>query len=51
MEFLAIYRIYPMWVFGVKMGPFGAHCWVQDGAFVYNDTIAHTGSFQPVMCA
>ena len=50
-EFLAIYRIYPMWVFGVRMGPFGAHCWVQDGSFVYNDSVDHTGSFQPVMCA
>ncbi|WP_420430023.1 lasso peptide biosynthesis B2 protein [Kordiimonas sp.] len=48
-EFLAIYRIYPLWVFGVQMGPFVAHCWVQDDRFIYNDSADSTGSFKPIM--
>ncbi len=50
-EFLSFYKIYPLWVFGVQMGPFGAHCWVQDGDFIYNDSPDHTGSFTPIMTA
>ncbi|MDB6088903.1 MAG: hypothetical protein JWN85_1687, partial [Gammaproteobacteria bacterium] len=37
-NFLARYRIFPQWVFGVKSDPFYAHCWVQQGGFVFNDT-------------
>ncbi len=48
-EFLAIYRIYPLWVFGVQMGPFMAHCWVQDDSFIYNDSADSTGSFKSIM--
>lgn len=48
-EFLATYRIYPLWVFGVQMGPFVAHCWVQDDSFIYNDSADSTGSFKPIM--
>ncbi|MBL4837526.1 MAG: lasso peptide biosynthesis B2 protein [Kordiimonadaceae bacterium] len=48
-EFLSLYRLYPMWIFGVQMGPFQAHCWVQDGTHIYNDSITHTDFFTPIM--
>lgn len=48
-EFLSIYGIYPYWIFGVRMGPFGAHCWVQDSTFIYNDTVTHTHYYKPIM--
>ena len=48
-EFLARYGIFPQWVFGVKMEPFGAHCWVQDGSTVLNDTAEFVRKFTPIM--
>ena len=48
-EFMALYDIYPDWVFGVKMGPFQAHCWVQDINFIYNEDIDKAHFFTPIM--
>lgn len=48
-EFLSYYGVYPDLVFGVKMGPFSAHCWVQKGNILFNDTAAHTTSFTPIL--
>jgi hypothetical protein len=48
-EFLAHYRQFPRWVFGVKSGPFSAHCWVQDGDCVLNDSIEYVCKFTPIM--
>lgn len=48
-EYLARYRIFPDWVFGVHMAPFNAHCWVQYGDVVLNDTLEHARSFTPIM--
>jgi hypothetical protein len=48
-EFLAEYEQYPLWVFGVKSKPFGAHCWVQDGGLVLNDNIDYVERFTPIM--
>jgi hypothetical protein len=48
-EYLALRGAYPMWVFGVRILPFGAHCWVQEGAVVYNDTPEHARSFTPIL--
>lgn len=48
-EFMARYGIYPTWVFGVKMGPFLAHCWVQDDNFIYNEALAQVHYFTPIM--
>lgn len=50
-EFLACYRIYPSWYFGVKLNEFTAHCWVQDGNVIYDDTILHTYTHKPIMAA
>jgi hypothetical protein len=49
LEFLARYRIYPDWVFGVQTRPFAAHCWVQQGDIVFNDTVEHVTGYSPIM--
>jgi Transglutaminase-like superfamily len=49
LEFLARYGIYPDWVFGVQTRPFAAHCWVQHGDMVFNDTVEHVSGFTPIM--
>jgi hypothetical protein len=48
-EFLARYDVFPDWVFGVQLHPFAAHCWVQAGPTVLNDTAARVSSFTPIM--
>lgn len=48
-EFMALAGIYPIWVFGVHIGPFGAHCWVQDEHFVYNEHLDQAHFFTPIM--
>lgn len=48
-EFLAAYRCYPQWTFGVTAEPFGAHCWVQEQDLVLNDTVERIGRYTPIM--
>lgn len=49
LEFLARHGIYPDWVFGVQTRPFAAHCWVQHGEIVFNDTVEHVRGYTPIM--
>jgi len=49
LEFLARYRIFPSWVFGVRARPFAAHCWVQHEDVVFNDTVEHVSTYVPIM--
>ena len=49
-EFLASYNIYPEWVFAVRMGPFRAHCWIQDQQKIFNDSVANVASYTPILC-
>ena len=49
LEFLAKYEVYPTCVLGVKMDPFAAHAWVQQGSMVLTDPIAHVKTFTPIM--
>jgi hypothetical protein len=49
LEFLALYDIFPTWVFGVRPEPFAAHCWVQSDNVVLNDTVERTSGFIPIM--
>ncbi|MBC9035144.1 lasso peptide biosynthesis B2 protein [Sphingomonas sp. JC676] len=37
------------WVFGVKTYPFEAHCWVEHGDVVLNDSLEHVRSFTPIV--
>jgi hypothetical protein len=48
-EFLASFRVEASWVFGVQTSPFCAHCWVQLGDTVINDTVEHVRGFTPIM--
>ncbi len=48
-EFLSHYGLYPSWVFGVQTSPFAAHCWVQDGAVVFNDAPERVRRFTPIL--
>jgi hypothetical protein len=38
-------------VIGVKLHPFGAHCWLQDGTTVLNDALGGALGFKPVLVA
>lgn len=38
-------------VIGAKLQPFGAHCWLQDGTTVLNDTLASARGFAPILVA
>lgn len=49
LEFLACYGIFPHWIFGVRARPFAAHCWVQQGDIVLNDTLGHLARYKPIM--
>lgn len=49
LNFLAYYRVYPTWVFGVQTEPWSAHCWVQAGSIVYNDSVERTEPHTPIM--
>ena len=48
-RFLSWYGQYPACVIGVQTGPFGAHCWVQEGAFVFNDAPEYVRRFTPIL--
>jgi hypothetical protein len=50
-HFLARFQVYPDWVFGVSADPFEAHCWVQTGSVVLNDTVARISGFTPILYA
>ncbi|MFC4311363.1 lasso peptide biosynthesis B2 protein [Steroidobacter flavus] len=49
LEFLARYDIYPTWVFAVRLEPWGAHCWIQEGPFAFNEDVEQTASYTPIM--
>jgi hypothetical protein len=38
-------------VIGVKLHPFGAHSWVQDGDLVLNDAVGTARTFTPILVA
>ena len=38
-------------VIGVKLHPFGAHCWLQQGTTVLNDALGGARGFKPVLVA
>lgn len=48
-EFLAHFRIYPDWIFGVKIQPFAAHSWVQYRSTVLNDSVHNVETFAPLL--
>jgi hypothetical protein len=48
-RFLSFYGQYPVCVIGVQTAPFGAHCWVQDAGFVFNDEPEYVRRFTPIL--
>jgi hypothetical protein len=48
-RFLSYYRQYPACVIGVQTRPFGAHCWVQEAGFVFNDEPEYVRRFTPIL--
>lgn len=38
-------------VIGTKLHPFAAHCWLQDGTMVLNDSLAAARGFAPILVA
>jgi len=47
-KYLADHRISTHIVFGVTSNPFSAHCWVQHGDLVLNDTVGNAASYTPI---
>lgn len=47
-KFLAKHGMAANLVFGVSGAPFSAHCWVQVGALVLNDTVGNTHAHTPI---
>jgi hypothetical protein len=47
-RFLARRRLYANIVFGVTGDPFSAHCWVQIGELLLNDTIGNVTAYTPI---
>ncbi len=49
--FLANQDIASDLVFGVKLDPFAAHCWLQAGGTILNDAADNVAAFTPIMVA
>lgn len=49
LEFLRQAGLTADWVFGVRTWPFGAHCWLQAGPTVLNDTVDRVTAFDPIL--
>jgi hypothetical protein len=49
LEFLARYDVFPDWVFGVKLEPWAAHCWIQHQQFAFDATVEETADYTPIM--
>lgn len=47
--FLHRRRRYPRLVIGVTLSPFAAHCWLQAGDWVLNESVDHAASFTPIL--
>ncbi|WP_374346564.1 lasso peptide biosynthesis B2 protein [Phenylobacterium sp.] len=49
LEFLAGAGLTADWVFGVRTWPFSAHCWVQAGEVVLNDTLERVAPYRVIL--
>lgn len=48
-EFLAGYGVYPDWVFGVRVAPFQAHCWLERDGTSLTDAPLNLDRMTPIM--
>lgn len=51
LEYLGQAGLSADWVFGVQTWPFRAHCWLQAGPTVLNDTVDRVAGFSPILVA
>jgi hypothetical protein len=49
LEFLARYDVFPTWVFGVRLEPWAAHCWLQHEEFTFNECVEEVSRYTPIM--
>lgn len=49
LDFLAQFDMYPSLVFGVTPDPFQAHCWLQHGSVLLNDSLSRVADYTPLM--
>jgi Transglutaminase-like superfamily len=49
LQFLSRYDFFPTWIFGVRADPFKAHCWIQEGDLLLNDSVARVRTYYPIM--
>lgn len=49
MRFVRRFDVYPNWMFGVQSEPFSAHCWVQLGQTLLNDSLERTQAYTPIL--
>jgi len=47
-EFLALYRFFPTWVFGVAVEPFRAHCWLQNRSTLLSGNLRSVLDYEPI---
>ncbi len=47
-KFLARRNLYADVVFGVTSDPFSAHCWLQTGTVVVNDSVGNVDTYTPI---
>lgn len=50
MSFLKHSGLSADWVFGVRLWPFSAHCWVQVGDVCLNDDVERLAAYTPIYC-
>nr|WP_242069275.1 lasso peptide biosynthesis B2 protein [Paenibacillus dendritiformis] len=48
LKFLAKRGLHADLIFGVTSDPFSAHCWLQSGGLVLNDTVGNANSHTPM---
>jgi hypothetical protein len=48
-DFLARYDVFPTWVFAVQFEPWAAHCWVQEGDALFNESPEEAAEYVPIM--
>jgi Transglutaminase-like superfamily len=48
-RFLEYYGIFASIIIAVRTSPFEAHCWVQSGNLVLNDTVSNVEEFSPIL--
>jgi hypothetical protein len=49
LEFLARGGVYPTWVVGVRVHPFGSHSWLQHQSFILNGTPTYARAYTPIL--